>query len=162
MSRQAQKYHLNLAGEFFVAAELQRRSISAAVTYGNAKNADVVAFSLDGQQAVVIEVKTTSERQWVVGAAVPEPSSKPWVFVYLPPSEDEGPSYSVLTQAELHGILKPIDEEYDRKFLAKHGVPYGDRAAVINFSQELALPYKSAWHTVLGQLHRPSQRPTAV
>jgi len=37
MSKQAQKYHLSLAGEFYVAAELQRRGISAAVTYGNAK-----------------------------------------------------------------------------------------------------------------------------
>ena len=46
MSKQAQKYHLSLAGEFYVAAELQRRGISAAVTYGNAKNADVVAFSM--------------------------------------------------------------------------------------------------------------------
>jgi hypothetical protein len=44
MSKQAQKYHLSLAGEFFVAAELQRRGVAAAVTYDNAKNADVVAF----------------------------------------------------------------------------------------------------------------------
>jgi hypothetical protein len=35
MSKQEQKYDLSLPGEFFVAAELQRRGISAAVTYGN-------------------------------------------------------------------------------------------------------------------------------
>lgn len=61
MNKQAQKYHSSLAGEFFVAAELQRQGIAAAVTYGNAKNADVVAFSISGDKAVVIEVKSTSQ-----------------------------------------------------------------------------------------------------
>jgi hypothetical protein len=84
MSKQAQKYHLSLAGEFFVAAELQRRGICAAVTYGNAKSADVVAFSLSGEKAVVIEVKSTSSPKWVVGGTIPSASEKPWVFVYLP------------------------------------------------------------------------------
>jgi hypothetical protein len=65
MSTQLQKYHLSLAGEFFVAAELQRRGISAAVTYGYAKSADVVAFSMSGEKAVVIEVKSTSQLKWV-------------------------------------------------------------------------------------------------
>ena len=74
MSRQAEKYHLSLAGEFYVAAELQRRGISAAVTYSNAKKADVVAFS-SGSYAVAIEVKSTPGPDWVVGGSVPQPSS---------------------------------------------------------------------------------------
>jgi len=152
LSRQAEKYHLSLAGEFFVAAELQRRGIAAAVTYGNAKSADVVAFSLTGERAVVVEVKSTSTRQWVVGGAVPAPSSKPWVFVHIPQSPEEPPSFYVLTQAELHSILAPLDAEYDRKFLAKHGEPYGTRAAVINLAQDHAASYKDAWKTIVGPL----------
>lgn len=44
MSKQAVKYHLAMAGEYFVAAQLHRLGVSAAVTFGNAKTADVVAF----------------------------------------------------------------------------------------------------------------------
>ena len=57
---QQQKYSLNLAGEFYVAAELNRRGIFASVTYGAAKNADVLAFDQQSHQTAVIEVKTTA------------------------------------------------------------------------------------------------------
>ena len=40
MSDQARKHVLGLAGEFLVAGEILRRGITA-VTYGNAKKADV-------------------------------------------------------------------------------------------------------------------------
>jgi hypothetical protein len=60
-SKQEQKYMLSLAGEFLVAGELLRRNMTAAVTYGNAKRADVVAVS--GRSAVPIEVKTTRGRR---------------------------------------------------------------------------------------------------
>lgn len=61
MSKQKQKYNLAMAGEYYVAAELHRRGIPASITYGNAKKADVVATSEDGEAAVVIEVKSTSQ-----------------------------------------------------------------------------------------------------
>ena len=60
-NKQAAKYHLSLAGEYYVAAELQRRGIHASVTYGNAKQTDVVAFCEASTRAVVIEVKATGQ-----------------------------------------------------------------------------------------------------
>ncbi len=152
MTRQAQKYHLSLAGEFFVAAELQRREVSAAVTYGNAKSADVVAFSLSGEKAVVIEVKSTSQSKWVVGGFTPPASPKPWVFVYLPASYTESPSYYVVLQSELHDILMPLHIEYNRRFKERHGVEYGDRPGVVNFTRAQAEPFKDAWGKIVDQL----------
>ena len=152
MSKQEQKYHLSLAGEFFVAAELQRRGISAAVTYGNAKCADVVAFSVSGEKAVVIEVKSTSQSRWVVGGRSPVASPKPWVFVYLPIDQSEAASYYVVLQSELHDILAPLDIEYNRKFKEKHGVEYGDRPGVVNFTRAQAEPFKNAWEKIISQL----------
>lgn len=152
MNRQQQKYHLGLAGEFYVAAELQRRGVSAAVTYGNAKKADVVAFSPSGEKAVVIEVKSTSQRKWVVGSHLPISSSKPWVFVHLPEELSLPPSFFVLLQSELHEILAPLDVEYRRKYQAKHGIEYGDRAGVYNLSFEQAKPFQNAWQKILDQL----------
>ena len=47
MSKQSTKHKLGLSGEFLVAGELLRRGITAAVTYGNAKKADVIAVRGD-------------------------------------------------------------------------------------------------------------------
>jgi hypothetical protein len=152
MSKQAQKYHLSIAGEFYVAAELQRRGISAAVTYGNAKSADVVAFSISGEKTVVIEVKSTSQARWVVGGKVPPPSSKPWVFVHIPADAASAPRYYIALQSELHDILAPIGVEYRRKFREKHGVEYGDRPGVENLSLIQAQAFEGAWEKILRQL----------
>lgn len=76
MSKQTDKYHLGMAGEYFVAAELHRCGIAAAVTHGNAKKADVVAVSPDRDRSLVLEVKTTAQPKWVLGQRVPEPSDQ--------------------------------------------------------------------------------------
>lgn len=51
----------------------------AAVTYGNAKKADVIA--IDGNSAVSIEVKSTSEPESVLGNDLPANDSKIWVHL---------------------------------------------------------------------------------
>ena len=151
MSRQAEKYHLSLAGEFYVAAELQRRGISAAVTFGNAKKADVVAFS-GGSHAVAIEVKSTPGLRWVVGGSVPRASPDPWVFVRVPEAATEAPSFYVLNQAQLFDILSPVDVAYRRSYLAKHGEEYGERRGVVNLSRDAAEPYRDRWQTIIDLL----------
>ncbi len=55
------KVFTNLAGEFLVAAELNRRHILCSVTYGAAKSADVFAFSDDSGRVVRVEVKSTDK-----------------------------------------------------------------------------------------------------
>ena len=155
MGRQTEKYHLSLAGEFYVAAELQRRGVAAAVTYGNAKKADVVAVSA-GSRAVAIEVKSTRKRVWVVGAVVPEPCKAPWVFVHVPTTDDQPPAFFVLSQAQLYEILHPIDVEYRRAYLAKHGEEYGNRRGVVNLSRQQAGPFQDRWETIIGLLEEQS------
>jgi hypothetical protein len=148
LSRQEAKYHLSLAGEFYVAAELQRRGIAAAVTYGNAKKADVVAFS-GGSRAVAVEVKSTPTSRWVVGGVVPPPSSAPWVFVRVPSESTEPPAFFVLTQSELHEILHPVDVAYRKNYLAKHKEEYGDRPGVVSLSVAQAEPFRNRWTTIV-------------
>jgi hypothetical protein len=153
VSRQEAKYHLSLAGEFYVAAELQRRGIAATVTYGNAKKADVLAFS-GGNIAVAIEVKSTPSSRWVVGGAVPPPSPAPWVFVHVPPEATKPPAFFVLTQAELFEILHPLDLAYRRNYLAKHKEEYGDRRGVVNLSAKQAEPFRDHWTTIVDRLRK--------
>ncbi len=148
MASQSEKYHLSMAGEFFVAAQLQRLQVAASVTYGNAKSADVVAFGGISDRAVVIEVKTTGQPEWVVGGRVPPPAEKPWVFVYLPTKSEEAPRFFILTQSQLYEILTPIDAEYARKYKEKHGVEYGDKPGVVNIAHK----FENNWSAILAQL----------
>lgn len=60
------KYHLSLSGEYRVASELLKRGLNATVTFGNAKGADVVAYG-SNRKAVVIEVKTSQQKNFVTG-----------------------------------------------------------------------------------------------
>lgn len=119
MSSQSRKHMLGLGGEFLVAGEILRRGITAAVTYGNAKKADVVAIS--GNSVTSIEVKTSSENKWIVGNQVPEATGDLWLFVYLPTEENLAPEYYVLTAEELHAIVKQDDDSYSARYLEKHG-----------------------------------------
>jgi hypothetical protein len=149
MSRQVEKYLKSMAGEFFVAAQLQRLGLNASVTYGNAKSADIVVFSTDYSKCLPVEVKTTSKDKWAIGCPIPKPSSQPWVFVYLPTELASPPEYFVLSQEELHFLMLPIQTEYFSKYKEKHGEPYGDRPGNFSLRKELAAQYKNNWSTIL-------------
>ena len=58
------KYNLNLAGEYRVAAELCLRGLFTSVTYGNKKGADLYAIG-ENRQAAVIEVKASQSSRFV-------------------------------------------------------------------------------------------------
>jgi hypothetical protein len=152
MASQSDKYHLAMSGEYFVAAQLQRLGVSASVTYGNAKSADVVAFMGTSDRVVVVEVKTTRQPQWVVGGRVPAESTKPWVFVHLPENNKEPPRFFVLTQSQLHAILAPLEAEYFKRYKDKHSVEYGDKPGVVNIRRNLLAEYENRWAVIIGQL----------
>jgi hypothetical protein len=60
------KYHLSLAGEYRVCAELLKRGIFATVTFGNMKGCDVIAIG-PNQRAAKVEVKTSQSTRFVTG-----------------------------------------------------------------------------------------------
>lgn len=121
ISKQQRKYNLSLAGEFFVAAELQRRGVIASVTYGNAKKAEVVAFSSNISNTLVIEVKSAAAEKWVVGNKNPEPSEDLWVLVHIPEDQVQPTRYFILTSRDILDLLEPEELENRRKFYARNG-----------------------------------------
>ncbi len=131
---QQQKYFLNIAGEFYVAAELNRRGIYASVTYGAAKNADVLAFDQESRQTAVVEVKTTASpnKKWITGQhSISENSINPqsfWVMVLLPDDNnaDGKPRFFVLTSKELVDRVSENHRLYSEQYQEKHGVPFQD------------------------------------
>jgi hypothetical protein len=154
-TRQTEKYHLAMAGEFFVAAQLQRLGLLASITYGNAKSADVVVFKDGSDRVVVIEVKTTKQPQWTFGGRISTESKKPWVFVQLPEDCDQPPKFFVLTQSELFAILAPLDEEWCAGFKAKHGREFDEKSWVTNISSKLLQDngHENKWGAIIDQLH---------
>ena len=147
MTKQARKHALGLAGEFLVAGELLRRNVRASVTYGNAKSADVVALSASGTKATVVEVKTTSAKEWVIGTSVPAPSGQLWVLVYLPLDDALGPEFYIMTSEELHSILGPLDAAYRKKFLERHEREFAG-GGVVALSYSAAQPHRSQWSKI--------------
>jgi hypothetical protein len=161
MSIQTEKYHKAMAGEYLVAAQLHRNRLMASVTYGNAKRADVVVFSSDSSNAVVVEVKSSSKGRWPVGNRVPPASDKPWVFVHLPDNPLESPEFFVMTQADINRILGPLEKKYLEGYFNKHNEPYGDKPGVAAMTRNLAERYRDKWTVILDSLRAPAYREMA-
>lgn len=171
---QEDKSFLNIASEFLAAAELNRRKIHAAVTYGSAKSADVWAFNHATKRAVRVEVKTTAlhNRKWVVGhkASVGEACDPDvfWILVHLPvPIRDGGaveelgahaPRFYVLSSLEIARILAAKDEQYRAQFVARnHREPPLDKG-VPNVLFDDVRGFAEAWDKLASRL---SLRPGA-
>jgi len=170
---QEDKSFLNMAGEFAVASELNRRHVLASVTYGSSKSADVFALSPDMRRVVRIEVKTTEKGKWPIGKRGTHPEAAPdvvWVFVQLPspltkkPADDaerggHAPRFFILTAAHLHAVWKKEVEPYYARYRAKHGHDFDEEAGgVPNVRLESVRTYEGRWDTItkrLGAGRRP-------
>jgi len=160
------KIFINLAGEFLVAAELNRRHILCSVTYGASKSADVFAFSDDSGRVVRVEVKSTDKMlgdrtTWPIGQRGMTAGSTMhiWVFVLLPdPLEKQtdddsergrhAPRFFVLTGAEVQILGEEDHEEYSRKYQAKHGVPYPIEKGVPQIRLVKIIEHEAAWNKI--------------
>jgi len=129
---QANNAFLNLAGEFAVASELNRRRVLASVTYGASKCADIFALSPDMTRVVHIEVKATNPKKktrWLIGERGTRPSVAAdvlWVFVLFPAAPDRAcaddaqrgahaPRFFVLSQNEVYEAWKKESEDYNHR-----------------------------------------------
>ena len=110
------------AGEYFVAAELNRRGAHAVTFSGNMPKADVLASSVDCTRTISIQVKTRRSGTW--HTSIDESGRNKaglvrthfWVFVDLGKREAP-PSYYVVPD---HWMRNNIRRTH-RDFLAKHG-----------------------------------------
>lgn len=138
------KYNLNLAGEFRVAAELLLRGIYASITFGNKKGADIYAIGKNRRSAVV-EVKSSQTRSFVTSFYQKYSTQEKacpdfWVLYHVvptPPGFCE--RFFVLTHlemAEAQGACNSPGRElsYEQHVeLAKRGVDNVKMAAIEQF-----------------------------
>lgn len=77
---------VGVTGEYYVSAELGKRSILALITPKNNPLFDIVAVSANANRIVSIQVKTMSERNkqgWKLGKDICSPKNNPNLFVVL-------------------------------------------------------------------------------
>lgn len=148
---QEEKHFLNLAGEFLVAGELNRRQVMCSVTYGFSKQADVIALGMKTRKSVWIEVKTTNRQEFIVGdKALDERFVSPdtfWVLVHLPDNKKQPPRYFVLSSEELHKRAKSHFESYNKQYRERHGHDY-DQPGVHKLGIEEVNDYESKWQKI--------------
>jgi hypothetical protein len=164
---QEEKSFLNLAGEFAVASELNRRHVQASITYGTSKSADVFAVSKDARRILRIEVKTTDKKKWPLGQKVTTEAQPPdmfWVLVQLPPPLNEpgrddaergahSPRYFVLSAQELHNVWREGVEKYYEAYRRKHGREFDESGGVPNVLVRDVSTFEGRWQKITSHLN---------
>jgi hypothetical protein len=150
---QEEKSFINLAGEFLVAGELNRRRLAASITYGPSKSADIYVFSRTGDKLAKVEVKATEKSQWPVGhRAMSDENEKIgifWVLVRLPIDANLVPEYHVFTGEEITKLTRHHYKEYMDGYKLKHGHDYDvSKGDVPNLKYTQVSTYRGGWHKI--------------
>src|SRR4051812_49053999 len=119
-------YLLNLAGEYRICSELNKRGVFATVTYGTRKGADVYAISDERSRALKIEVKTSQGSNFVTSLSQKARNDDPndpgfwdrlikdpeapdfWVLFQIRVAKDStfGERFFVVSHREICGLQK--------------------------------------------------------
>jgi len=161
---------LNLAGEFAVASELNRRRVLSSVTYGASKCADVFALSPDMTQVVRIEVKATtpkSKTRWLIGEkGAREPAGVSaailWVLVLFPTAPEGAPAdlarrgehaprFFVLSPKEVYQAWKEELDDYNRRRRERGQGPFAG-SGVPGVRLKDVEQYEGKWGIILSRL----------
>ena len=105
------------AGEYYVAAELNRRGFDTVTFTGNMPDMDVVAITPD-KQARYIQVKAQSGYGWLVNINERLKAARPdmfWVLAYVPTNED-APRFWLIPDAEMRAIIQRQYKERPHEF----------------------------------------------
>ena len=99
------------SGEYFVAAELERRGFTAAVPMSNTKDFDILAINRETQRQIAIQVKTNrgKGKQWILNKKSEELQGDNIYYVLISLNELEYPEYYIV---ESKLVAKSVTEGY--------------------------------------------------
>ncbi len=146
--------YLNLAGQFYVAAELQRRHIYAVVRFFLPTEAFLVAYSLGKTKpkSIEIEVRSTKKSTWEIDRTVSIKPGQIWVFVVVPEDEGAPAEFYVLNGSELLEKLGSGADDSLKKHKEEPRKTSVKPAIVTKVTKKQVEAYKNAWGTVLKRL----------
>ena len=151
-------YLLNLAGEYRVCSELNKRGIFATVTYGNRKSVDVYAIPDGRRPALRIEVKTGQRGKFVTkitqkGLDLDRTGAAPdfWVLFHLRPmpngSFDE--RFFVLSHRQICAVQRRRNSGYASRYRKRHGRQPDSSVGVDNVRLDDLKEYEGNWAAIL-------------
>nr|WP_315032539.1 hypothetical protein [uncultured Chryseobacterium sp.] len=158
MSTKLKKQLSGVAGEYYVAAELTRNGLLAAITLRNSNGVDILVSDENGQHQLAIQVKTTQgKKKWLLTAKVEQEidasESKYFIFVSLPMDRSKAPEYSIIQAIDLgkyiktshHNWLRNPDKnrkdigvrQYEEKYALEAGYKtFNDFTSFVEFIRE--------------------------
>lgn len=153
--KQEEKHFLNLSGEYGVCAELSKQQITASLTYGNHKAADILVIDPETRKALVLEVKTTRSNRIVTGffqkyktEETPHPDF--WIIVHI--NDLNISNYYILSHKEIANIQMKRNNMTEWKHVI----------GVDNIYLESIIEFKDKWNKIKDNLAIGNLRPLGL
>ncbi len=157
--RKIPAYLLNLAGEYRICSELNKRGVFATVTYGNRKAVDVYAISDTKELALKIEVKTSQQENFVTQITQKCLDKNPaapdfWVLYQIHPGKDGKftERFFVLTHQEICAAQDARNQGYAEKYRARHQQEPDFTKGVDNVTVTDVAPYEDQWSKIVDRV----------
>lgn len=105
------------AGEYFVAAELSRRGLIAALLPYDSRGVDLLVASPDGSRSIAIQVKTNqdSRKEWLLGEKAERIADSTIFYVFVNLNGRNSPSYHIVPSE----IVATVCATYHQGFLER-------------------------------------------
>lgn len=135
------------AGEYFVAAELERRGFTVAMPMANTPNFDILAIDRESQKQVAIQVKTTrgKSKEWTLSEKNEDISNKSVIYIFVALNGLGSPEYHIVPSEIVADSVKKFHQEWLATPGAK-GQPHKDNN-MRHFSDDEGL-YLNKWENL--------------
>ncbi|MBE6147842.1 MAG: hypothetical protein E7168_05945 [Firmicutes bacterium] len=130
-------------GEYYVAAELERRNFTTSVVGNNCKDYDIIAINNETHEDVLIQVKASCNRNsWRVNQNNNKEDKLFYVLVSL---KDDEPKYYILKSVEAVNLK----EKHHKEFCKAHGYKEEDKKLrEIVLDDNLIKKYENNWQII--------------
>lgn len=101
-------------GEYFVAAELERRGFTVALPLSNVKDYDLLAIDRSTHKQIAVQVKTTRHRkkEWVLTKKNEDMSGKSVYYIFVSLAGLEQPEYHIVPSAVVAERIRSEHEKW--------------------------------------------------
>lgn len=114
------------AGEYFVAAELERREFTVGVPMSNVKDYDLLCINKDGKQ-FALQVKTTSygANKWILSSKNEKIVDKNVFYIFVHLHQLDNPTYYIVPSQVVADTISKGHQEWLNS-PGKNGKPHND------------------------------------
>ena len=146
MSRVKNNVSVGNCGQYFVAAELERRGFTAAIPLSNTQDFDILAINRITNKQIAIQVKTTAfgTLQWMLSSKDEKNKGNNIYYILVHLHELETPEYYIIPSTILADSIR---DKYAKKLtsLGENGIIRKDSdVRTFKITNEFE-KYKNAW-----------------